>query len=148
MSGVITAAVALTVTAVSAVGGALESRKAGKAQRASMAIQQRQADIQAARSRYAAVRQARIQRGAMQQQASTQGVGGSSGVLGGVAGLQSSLASEVSTNYQIQGLSQQASAANQRAASAQSNAAIWGAVGGLSSSIFQSVGGFDTLGKK
>jgi hypothetical protein len=139
---------ALTVTAVAAVGGAISSRKAGKAQRESMAVQQRQADIQAARSRYAAVRQARIQRGAMQQQASTQGVGGSSGVLGGVAGLESSLASEVSTNYQIQGLSQQASAANQTAASAQSNAAIWGAVGGLSSSIFQGLGGFQKLGKK
>ena len=145
MSAVVTA---LTVSAVALVGGAVESRKAGKAQRQSMEIQQRQADIQAARSRYATVRQSRMTRGAMEQAAVSQGVSGSSGILGAAAGLQAATASELGTSLTLQGLSQQATAANQAAASAQSNAAIWGAVGGLSGSIFSDLGGFGTLGKK
>ena len=141
------AATAAVVGAVGLVGGAIETRKAGKAQRKSMEIQQRQADIAAARSRYAAVRQARIQRGAMQQQAQAGGVGASSGVICGVAGLQSSLAGEIGASQTMQTLSRQASTFNQEAASAQSNAAIWGAVGGMGSSIFQSAGGVGAIAK-
>ena len=145
MSALVTA---LTVSAVALVGGAIESRKAGKAQRQSMEIQQRQADIQAARSRYATVRQSRMTRGAMEQAAVSQGVSGSSGILGAAAGLQAATASELGTSLTLQGLSQQATAANQAASSAQSNAAIWGTVGGLSGSIFSDLGGFSTLSKK
>ena len=139
---------AVTVSAVALVGNVVETRKAGKAQKRAIEVQQRQADIQASRDRYSAIRQARIQRGQVEQAGVSGGVGGSSGVIGAVGGLQSSLASELGTQGQMQQLGARGSMFAQKAADAQSNAAIYGAVGGFAGSIFTDLGGFKALAGK
>lgn len=138
-------ATALAVGAVATVGSAVEARKAGKAQKKAIEVQQRQADIQAKRDAIAAVRQTRLAKGSVAQRAANAGVGMSSGNIATQGALQSNLASELGTQQQIRQLSERGSIFNQQVVDAQSNAAIWGAIGSMSSSVFSDTGGMKKL---
>ncbi len=124
-----------------------------QAQESQQAIAQKSADIKASRARYAAVRQSRIAQARAAQSASTQGVTGGSGIVGGIGSAQTQLAGEVGTSFALQAGAEQQSIFAQQAASAQGRylaagaqgaaaQAQWGAIGGVSGSIFQSGGSY------
>jgi hypothetical protein len=106
-------------------GGAISDQKnaardQAAAQRESNALQQRIADINAARERRDAVRQARISQGQIVQAGAATGTSMSSGVAGATASNMSQLGSNLSYLDTVQDMSQQISIFNQKAADAQS----------------------------
>lgn len=105
-------------------GGAIDAQtdaanQAAAAQRESNAIQQRMADVQAARSRRDAIRQARIAQGTIAQGAASSGVITSSGTAGSQASVASQTGSNLSFLDTTQAASKQMSIFNQKAADAQ-----------------------------
>lgn len=138
---------ALAVTTYSTVKGVKESKKAARAQKKQYAIEQKKSDIKASRARYAAIRQSRIAQAQATQTATVSGVAGSSGLAGGVGSAQTQLAGSVGTSLALQGMSQQQSIFAQQGADAQSNQAMWGAIGGVAGSIFSAGGGFKAAKK-
>ena len=150
----------LAVTAVSAVGQyqasqaqASAAAAGAQAQKEGIAAQQRMAQVDAQRQRLQQVREARIRRGAILSSAGSQGMGpGTSGVVGSVGSVSSQMAQNIGTIGQTQTFAAEASAANQRGADAasagaqaQATAAQWQTIGGISNSIFQSQGGWNTI---
>lgn len=116
--------------------------------------QQAQNSAQAAAERRAQLREERIRRARILQASANTGVIGSSGEMGAGANLSTQLASNVGFNKGALQSANNISAYNQSAAdfmnSAQNSmneANQWGQIGGLGMSIFQSAGGFNTLGK-
>lgn len=130
--------VALGVLAATSVVSAVMSADAAKdqarAQRESIASQQRIADVNTARERVQAARQMRIQRAQVLSAASNEGVGGS-GVSGATSSIGSQYGGNVAHMNTMQTFGAQASAANQRAADAGAKAAQWQAIGGLAGSM-------------
>ncbi len=139
-------AAAAAVTAVAAVGGAISAQKQASAQKDAIKAQQRSASVQAAAERVKAIREARIARAAMISESGKSGVGFESS---GVIGAESSIGSQLGANIGMQnvqlGFADMASKANQRAASAASQGAMWQAVGSISGSIFQAKGGWTSI---
>lgn len=123
--------------ALSAVGQYKEQKEAAEAQKEAEALQQRIADIKAARERAKAIRETTSAQAMARQQASTAGVSVSSGLEGGTAASTTKLASEIGAQEQIGGLSRQISIFNQEAIDAQTRAAGWQAVGSIGGSIFK-----------
>lgn len=165
--------IGLGVSAVSAVAsyqGAQAARKGAKAQsraatqsaalqRQQIAQERRMRDIQAARERFAAVRQSRISRATAQQAAVNMGAGFGSGIVGGAGGQMTRTAEEVGSSYQLQGMAAEASQLAQRRADvesrgiaaagrAEASGAMWGAIGGISGSIFQAGGSWGAVRNK
>lgn len=126
---------AAIVGAVAAVGSAYMTYKQGKAQQKAIRAQQRQADLANARERRMAVRNARIARASIENQAANTGLAGSSAAAASMANVQGRLGENLSFLDQNQQLSQQASAANERAARYGTMAGILGAIGGGAMSI-------------
>lgn len=134
------AAVLPFITAGAAVAGVVMSAKSAKdqakAQKASIAAQGRMSDYEARRARISAVREARMQRAAVESTAGAAGVGpSSSGVLGATGSISSQLGTNIGYQNVMQGFAQQASIANQQAADAAATGAMWGAVGNIASSM-------------
>ena len=126
--------VAAAVSIFSAVKQADAQKDAARAQRDSIAAQKKIADVNTARERVQAARQARVARASILASAGNEGMGGS-----GVSGATSSIGSQYGGNIAhintMQTFGAQASAANQRAVDAQSSAATWQSIGGLAGSV-------------
>ena len=116
-----------------------ETKKAVRARREQIGIEQRQADIRAQRERVRSVREARIKRATAAQAAQRSRVAITSGAVGGAAGLGTQLAAGLSFLDVTQQLARQQSIFSQREAIATSRAATYGAaydVGVQATSIF------------
>lgn len=137
----------LAVSAASAYKQHESSQEAAREQKKAQKLSQKRADIKAARARYQAIREARIKRAEATVQAEAGGVMDSSGFAGGVGSARTQIAAGVGESLQLQGLAGKESAALQSAADAQSQAATWGAIGGVSGSIFDAAGGYKTIFK-
>lgn len=121
---------------------AAEQAKARQEQQAGQAAQ-------AAQERRAQIREERARRARILQSSENTGVGISSGSLGATGSLATELGANLGANLGAQQRANNISSFNQNAAdylsSAQSHintANTWGQVGSLSTSIFNSVGGF------
>lgn len=128
-----------------------ESKSQAYQQRASAAqqfkAQEKKADIQNVRDVRQQIRASRIASAQMQNVGAQVGASGSSALAGGVSSIGSQTVSNI--NYMAQ-VAQQNTAINTaqlQGASITSNAAIWGAVGGLAGTVFSDMGGFKTIGR-
>jgi hypothetical protein len=135
------------VSAVGTIASISSSKKASKEQKRAQQLQQKRADISAQRERYQAVREARIRRGSLEAAAARTGTTATSGFAGGRAAIESGFAGNVAYSQQQQNLAGQVSQANISAADYQSQAATFGAIGGIGSTIFADAGGFKTIFK-
>lgn len=128
---------ALVVSAAASIGSAYSQAKAAKAQKKSIAAQQRQADIANARERRNVIRQARVARASVESQAAVTGLKGSSASEGSMANIQSRLGENLSFLSQNQQLSEQASRANQDAAMWASRANTVASIGSLANRFYE-----------
>lgn len=124
------------IGAVASVGGTLA---AVNQQKKAARLQQRQMDLQAARERRQAIREAQIRRAQGQATAQGLGVGSSSVAAGGAASLSSQLGGTLGFSSQMSGLSSGIAMANQKAS-------FFGGVAQIGAGLFTKAGGFDTLG--
>lgn len=99
---------------------------------------QRQQELQTARERRQAIREAQIRRAQTAAAASAQGATGSSSVSGGMSSLGSQLGSGLGFSTAMSAMSSDINRYNQRAQT-------WSAIAGIGSNMFQSAGGFETL---
>lgn len=125
-AGAATAGVAIVGTGVSALSAINSSQQ----QKKSSKLQQKMADVSAARERVQAARQARIARASILASAGNEGVGGS-GVQGATASIGSQYGSNIGNMNVMQDFGQQISAANQKAADWQSTGATFQTIGNL-----------------
>lgn len=153
------AMVGLAVGAVGTVGQLMqgqEARKNARAQAEEMRrqaeLEQRKADVVAARNLRQSVRQARIARASIINQGATSGTNESSGVLGGVSSVASQEASNIGFVNRVGSLNSQITASQARQGEhsaaigdAQGTSAIFGAFGNLGGTVFQGAGGFRTI---
>lgn len=121
------------------------SRRAQESQQEMNREQRAQQSAESARERRSMVREERVRRAQITAGSQAAGTLGSSGFLGASSGLSTQLGSnlgfqQASINRagRIGGLMDQGSMFQQQAAGYQSSAQTWGALYGLSSSIFQS----------
>lgn len=156
----ISGTIALALTAVSAVAGVQQQRKASRAAKRSAReqekAQQQQRALQHQQRREEQreqLRAERIRRAQIQQAAMNTGTYGSTGLLGA----QSSISSQFGSNMgSLAGMAMHGDAIgafNQNAANYMTqsnqhmaNANMWGQVGSLSSAAFSATGGFSALG--
>lgn len=119
------AGAALATAAVGTAESIKQGRRAASAQREASAMQQKQADLQNARQKRDAIREARLAYGRTTNAAANQGVSGSSGSQGGLSSITSQLGDNISFLDQYGFFSDQASRALGRAnqATARANAA-------------------------
>lgn len=124
--------------------------RAADAQEKQFRLQRKQADIQNVRQLRAAIREARIRRGVVVNAGATTGTLASSGVQGGASSIGAQHASNVTFFNQMEDLGQQTTAAQTEQAraigeggqaaaagnAAAADAAMWGAIGSLGSTIF------------
>lgn len=139
------AAAGLVISAYGTSESIRQGKAAADAQKKMGELQQRQADIATYRERIQAVRQARTQRAAIEQQAQAQGVAGSSSATGATSSIASQQAANLSFLDQTQALSRQTSIFAQKAATAQSEAATAKAIGNIGGSIFEAKGGWKSI---
>jgi hypothetical protein len=126
-----------------------------KEQQKQQDIQQRISDVKASRERANLVRQQRIARASMVARGEATGGAGGSALMGGAGSLTSRTANEIGFNQMSQDAGRQVYASNARIsqqnvniANSQANSALWGAVGGVGSSVFSDAGGWNELGKR
>lgn len=93
MSFVVTA---LVVAGAGAVGSIYQGTQSAKAQREARRAQSRGQQFQAKRERVKQVREALVRQSRIENQAATQGVGGSSGAMSGAGSVASQAASNIS----------------------------------------------------
>ena len=124
------AAIMPFIAAGSAIMQYKSSSDAAKAQKQSIAAQKKIADVQTARERVTAARQARMARASVLASAGNEGIGGS-GVEGAVSSIGSQYGSNIANINTMQTFGAQASAANQKAVDAQASAAMWQGIGGF-----------------
>lgn len=131
---------------------ARNQRRAAEEQRKINAQTQARQAQEAARERRQQIREERVRRARILQSSENLGVSGSSGEIGAVGALSTNLSSNIGDNIgaldtarTISGFSQRqadfVSAANQNLATAN----LWGQASSFSSSIFNQVGGFNSL---
>ena len=132
----IIAASALAVTAGGTYMNIKQGQNAAAAQRDAQAFQQKQANLQNARTQRDAVRQARMAYAQSQQAAENQGVAGSSASQGGLGSIASQLGDNLSFLDQYGFYSDQASRALGRANKASASADMWGGVANVGMSVF------------
>lgn len=137
---------ALAVSVVSAGASYSQQKKAAKEQKKAQEAEKRASSVEAARARMEQIREARIRAARIKAQAGAEGTGM---VSSGIAGALSSIGSQTGANIGAinvqQGFANEATAALQRAASAQSKAATWQQIGQVSGSIFSDLGGFTSI---
>ena len=134
-------AIGSAITIVASIAQASESRRAGKAQRAQYAAEQRKAQIENVYKARQSIRQARIAQASMTNQAALSGGIGGSGLAGGLSSVGSQLAGNLSYMSDIAEENTAISNFAITGAKAQSNAAVWGQVGKISSTIFSGMTG-------
>ena len=87
---------ALVVAAVGTVGATIQGTKAAKEQREARRAQSRGQQFRAKRERVQQVREALVRQSRIENQAASQGVGGSSGAMSGAGSVASQAASNIS----------------------------------------------------
>lgn len=136
---------ALAVASASTVYSIAEQRKAGKAQQEGQDIataQQKSVDLANRRQQ---LREERIRRAQIEQAASNQGAGGSSGEAGAISALGSQMGANIASINQGQLAASGISNAMSRAAGATQRAQVAQGVANLSGTIFQASGGFESV---
>lgn len=125
-------------TTIALVAGAAGTLASISQQQKAAKLQKQQQALAARRSRRQAIRQAQVARA--QATATAQGGGAleSSGATGGIGALGSQLGEALGFSTQMSGLSR-------AIGGAQSRAALFGSVGELGLTAFQSLGGFDNM---
>lgn len=127
---------ALTITAVGTATSISSGRRAAAAQREATAFQQKQANLQNARTQRDTIRQARMAWAQAQQAAENQGVSGSSSSQGGLGSIASQLNDNLSFLDQYGFYSDQASRALGRANKASASADMWGSIANTGMTVF------------
>lgn len=127
---------AVGVSAVSTIGQIDQSRRMRKAGKAQAAAEQRRADIENVYKTRQAIRQARLAQGAMINTAAQTGGVGGSGVAGGVSSVASQLGGNLSFMDSVARENNVILSTQNTMGKAQTNAAIFGAVGQLGQTIF------------
>lgn len=98
------------------------------AQRESIRIQQKSADVQTQQARIRQLREARIARARVLSSAANMGIGtASTGVSGAISSISSQAGANIGAINVQQSFSEAASVQNERASTAASTAAVWGA---------------------
>ena len=121
------------IQTVAQIDQARRVRKAGKAQ---AAAEQRRADIENVFRARQSIRQARLAQAAMVNRAAQTGGMGSSGLAGGMSSVGSQLGSSLNLMASIAEENQVIFNASNTANRAQTNAAVFGAIGKLADTIF------------
>lgn len=123
---------------------ASQQKKAYRAEQKARKTQQRLEEFRAAREKRKGVREAMVLRSQLANQAAVTGTAGSSGIAGGMAGVQNRAASNIfAMNVQegfgrsISGYLEDAASARSRAGGYQSRAATYGAISNTAMTIFQ-----------
>ena len=132
----ITAAIAGTILAASTVENIHQQKEAAKDVNRQNKLEQRKADIAAARGRAETLRQSKVARAQVVAGGEAAGVGGSTGVAGGVASIGTQTASVLGFANQNQQINQAITSSRIHEASALSKANTASAIGGLASSVF------------
>lgn len=114
--------------------------ESSRLQKKALRAEQRQRDIETARSRVSQVREARIKRSKIVAASQAAGGAGGTGEAGAISSLRSQLGANLSFIDQTQQLSRQINIFRQQAATVQ-------AVGTIAGNIFQIGGGFESLFK-
>lgn len=132
-----------------------QSEQAANEQRQGRAVSAAQAAQQAGAERRQQIREERIKRAQIENSAELTGTSGSSAEIGATGGMATTLGSNLGTNtgarqagQMITGFSQRAADFNSAAQRSSGQAAQWGQVAGLGSSMFAQVGGWKTLFSK
>ena len=136
--------VAAAVTVVGTAASIYSSQKQASAQKKQIEAQRRMADIENARQRREAVRQARIARASVISQGEAQGVSGSTGIAGGVAGVQQQMGYNLSFLDQMQDANTQAAVFGQKAANYGAQAGLFGQI---ASTAYNDFGGKKEIAK-
>lgn len=140
-----TTAAILAASTVAVAGTAYsinQQDRAASASRARAATQQRQQEVQAARSRRAGVREAQRRRAMLRSQAQALGAVGGSGFSGAVGSLTSQLGSNLGFSTQMTGMSRDITQFGMQEATALSNAQMGSSIANLG---MQAVSGFGGL---
>lgn len=119
------------ITTVAAVGTAYSAYRQQKEQKKQFAIENRRAEITAARNRRQMIRNARVARASVESQAALTGLSDSSAATASMSNIQSRLGENLSFLDQNVALSQQASSANEAAARWASRAGMSSAIGDM-----------------
>ena len=136
--------VAVAVTVVGTAASIYSSQQQASAQKKQIEAQRRMADIENARQRREAVRQARIARASVISQGEAQGVSGSTGIAGGVAGVQQQMGYNLSFLDQMQDANTQAAVFGQKAADYGAQAKMFGQI---ASTAYNDFGGKKEIAK-
>lgn len=128
--------IAAAGTAYGVVQGEQQKKQSEKARRAA----ERQQELEAARVRRQQARETRIKKAASINAAGISGTLDSSGLAGGVAGLNNQAASNSGYLFSSEGNAANISSAQQGAANAASNAGIGSGLAGFGYSAFQNAG--------
>lgn len=136
--------VAVAVTVVGTAASIYSSQQQASAQKKQIEAQRRMADIENARQRREAVRQARIARASVISQGEAQGVSGSTGIAGGVAGVQQQMGYNLSFLDQMQDANTQAAVFGQKAANYGAQAGLFGQI---ASTAYNDFGGKKEIAK-
>jgi len=136
--------VAVAVTVIGTVASIYSSQQQASAQKKQIEAQRRMADIENARQRREAVRQARIARASVISQGEAQGVSGSTGIAGGVAGIQQQMGYNLSFLDQMQDANTQAAVFGQKAADYGAQADLFGQI---ASTAYNDFGGKKEIAK-
>lgn len=140
---------ALIASAVVAAGSAYtqhrQGKKAADAQKEASRIGGNQAQIEQQAQRRQAVREERIRRAQILQASETSGVAGGSGEIGSTGALGSITAGNLASSHSADRTTQRLGQLNNRVASAQQRQQTAGAIGGLSGTVFSSLGGAPAL---
>jgi len=140
------------VSAVAAVGGLLQQRKAVRSQERAAAAQaqaverqERQQEVAAAASRRRSVRSAQVQRARALASAQALGATGGSAIAGGTASLRSQLGTNLGFQTQMSGLSREISGFSQQAGVAMGQARRASNMASLYGGVGQFAGQFDSF---
>lgn len=129
-----------TIGLLLSIGGGImqyqSQKEASKQQKAANEAQARMSATEEQRKRIQATREARIRRAMIEGQTTAQGMGtGTSGYAGGTSSVTSQFASNVGYSNVMGDFADQASAASQKAADAQSSTMMWQTIGGIGQQI-------------
>lgn len=129
-----------------------KARKAADEQRKAAAVSSAAGAAQAAQEQRQQVREERIRRSQILNQAAATGTSGSSSEAGAVGALSTNLSSNIGTNRAainsgqlITGFNQSAANYNTAAQNRMNRANMWEGIGAQGFNLFQSAGGFKTL---
>ena len=146
----VTTTTALIASAVVAAGSAYSTHRQGQkaedAQKESARIAGNQAQIEQQSQRRQQIRQERIRRAQIMQSAETAGVAGGSGEVGSTGAMASITGGNVASSYAASATTQRLQQLGSREAAARSRANTAAAVGGISGTVFSSLGGAPALG--